>query len=159
VVSCLEFQALPQHNACWSVLDGERPSIGLPALLALLESGPVTAVAEPVFVDNGDKTAMTRALRDRMLGEGRYLGDPAGIDRYPQIPGIDSWVVRLPVVECQDETLCAGGDPQQIVGALCFEVREIELGPVWEIRGRFLCPETDPDLFERCELGPAFVEP
>jgi len=161
VVSCLEFSSVPAQNACWSVVDGTSPSITSPPLIEIVESGAV-AQSEAVFLDNGDKSVVIRAMHDRMYGFSIYEGDPAGVDRYPPFGGFsDSWVVRLPVVECQDVTQCAGGAPQEIVDSLCFEIREI-LSPPYDrdraVKGRFLCPETDPELFEECQLGPAFVD-
>lgn len=163
LLSCLEFHVVPGQNACWTVLDDQSPAVNTPYMIDILENAPVTAAAMPVFVDNGDKSAFFSRMRELMLGEGRYLGHPAGTDRYPWAPGIDSWVVRLPLVECQDDgNHCVGGSPQQLVGALCFEIREIEVFPVRVVRGRFLCPDgaspADRELFEQCELGPDFVD-
>jgi hypothetical protein len=89
---------------------------------------------------------------------------------------VDSWVVKPPVVECQDVRHCAGGPPAQITGGLCFEIREIvEPGsgacnaPVNGgdkiIKGRALCPNspnpTVRDLYEEFCLpaGGTSVDP
>jgi len=53
----------------------------------------------------------------------------------------------------EEERHCAGGSPADVVGFVCFEVREVTVTPAKIIRGRFLCP-SDP-LFAECDLGPA----
>jgi len=74
------------------------------------------------------------------------------------VPGIDSWVVRLPVTECQNPgNQCRPGTPQQLIDAICFEIREVQIsGAPKYIAGRFLCPG-DP-LFKDCDLGPPVIE-
>jgi hypothetical protein len=91
---------------------------------------------------------------------------PAGMNRYkpdpttgpgPLRPGIDSWVVKLPVFECIPGRNCSGGDPMALIGGVCIEIREI-LEPAGDygaggltthqIKGRFLCPDS-PTLEER----------
>ena len=65
-----------------------------------------------------------------------------GTDYYPPFhdpPQADSWVVKLPVIECQTDDHCAGGDPAKLVGFVCFEVREVVATPDKIIRGQFLC--------------------
>jgi hypothetical protein len=66
-------------------------------------------------------------------------------------PEPDSWVVSLPVIECQSDGHCAGGTAAQMVGVVCFELREVTVTPEKIIRGRFLCPG-DP-LWSECDGG------
>ena len=40
-----------------------------------------------------------------------------------------SWIVKLPVIECQTDDQCAGGDPAKLVGFVCFEIREVAPAP------------------------------
>ena len=54
-------------------------------------------------------------------------------------------------MECQTGINCAGGVANEIVGFVCFEVREVVVTPDKIIRGRFLCP-TDA-LFSECDAG------
>ena len=61
------------------------------------------------------------------------------------------FVVGLPVFECQTDDHCAGGDPAYIVGAVCFEIREIIVTPNKVIKGRFLCQGDA--LFSQCGIG------
>lgn len=153
-VSCLEFHATPEQNACWTAFDDQSPSVNTPDLSDIVENGNSTAVhvSDSVFVDNGDKTPIIGDIDDRFQGNGVFSGNPAGVDRYAPTNGnVDSWVVGLPVIECQTTTHCAGGDTADIVGFVCFEIMEIEVTPGKIIRGRFLCP-TDP-LFTECDLG------
>jgi hypothetical protein len=154
-VTCLEFHSTPEQNACWTAFDDQSPSVNTPDLIDIVEDGnPVDiSTARPVYLDNGTKVPVIDEINDRFLGEGSYVGKTAGTDRYapvhtPAQP--DSWVVGLPVVECQTETHCAGGI-SAIVGAVCFEIREILVTPEKIVKGRFLC-ETDP-LFDECDIG------
>jgi cysteine-rich repeat protein len=157
VVSCLEFYATPEQNACWSVFDGEHPAVSTWRMHDIVNDGPITVDSSLVYLDNYTKTPIVQDIWDRMMHGSRSEG-PAGTDRYPDVPGIDSWVVRLPIVECQNpRDACASGSPKAITGALCFEIREIRVIPDRVIAGRFLCPERDPELFAECELGPLFT--
>ncbi len=157
MVSCLEFFATPAINACWSVFDGENPYVSMPRMHEIIEDGPITVDSSLVYLDNATRTPTVGAIWDRMMREISGEG-PAGTDRYPDVPGIDSWVVRLPIVECQNPgDRCAANSPKEITGALCFEIREIVVAPERIIKGRFLCPERDPELFAECELGPLFT--
>ena len=89
-----------------------------------------------------------------MQGNGKYTGEAEGIDRYfPKDGKMDSWVVKLPVIECQSDDHCSGGDTAGIVGFVCFELREINVTPGKVMRGRFLCP-SDP-LYDECDAGDA----
>jgi Flp pilus assembly protein TadG len=153
-VSCLEFHSTSEQNACWTAFDGDSASINTPNLTDIVNNGNPDDVStsEPVYVDNGTKTPVIKDIKDRMMGDGAFAGDPHGEDRYLPKDGVqDSWVVGLPVVECQTGINCAGGSPMDIVGFVCFEIREITVTPDKIIRGRFLC-ETDP-LFEICDVG------
>jgi cysteine-rich repeat protein len=157
VVSCLEFFATPALNACWSVFDGENPYVSTPRMHEIIEDGPITVDSSLVYLDNHTKPLIVGDIWDRMM-RGSSSEGPAGTDRYPDVPGIDSWVVRLPIVECQNPgDRCTTNSPKEITGALCFEIREIRVTPDRVIAGRFLCPERDPELFEECQLGPLFT--
>jgi len=157
VVSCLEFFATPALNACWSVFDGENPYVSTPRMHEIIEDGPITVDSSLVYLDNHTKPLIVGDIWDRMM-RGSSSEGPAGTDRYPDVPGIDSWVVRLPIVECQNPgDRCTTNSPKEITGALCFEIREIRVTPDRVIAGRFLCPERDPELFAECELGPLFT--
>jgi Flp pilus assembly protein TadG len=158
--SCLEFHNTSEQNACWTQFDGEDPSINSTDLTDLVETGSTFEVGEdPIHVDNGTKTPVIKEIKDRFFGNAPY-GDPAGAnadhpdgDYYPGgTPGVpDSWVVRLPVVECQTDSHCGGGDPMQVVGAVCFEIREITVTPDKIIRGTFMCPSHP--RWDECDLG------
>ncbi len=148
--SCLEFFSTPEQNACWTVLDDERPAVGNPALIDFIDDAPITVDSSLAYVDYGTKTPTIVDIYNRML--------ELGTDRYPDVPGIDSWVVRLPVVECLNPgDFCSSGSLKKVTGALCFEIREIVLFPDRLIKGRFVCPEREPELFAECELGPLFT--
>lgn len=153
-VSCLEFHSSPEQNACWTVFDAGSPTISTPDLTDILRDGNGSPVgSDPIYVDNGTKTPVIQDIYDKMFGEGYWNGQaPAGTDRYADPPGVDSWVVGFPVVECQNPgDGCASGDPQQVIGGVCFEIREIEVTPDKIIKGRFLC-QGDP-LWDECDLG------
>ena len=68
----------------------------------------------------------------------------------PNLEGGDG-SFRLRVVERQSDANCAGGAPAEIVGFVCFEVREVSTVPGKVIRGRFLC-DSDP-LISECDVG------
>jgi Flp pilus assembly protein TadG len=154
-VTCIEFNATGEQNACWTAFDGDSPSVNTPDLIDIVEDGnPVeVSTAMPVFLDNGDKTPVISEIYDRFRGDGAYVGNAGGTDRYAPVhspPVPDSWVVGLPVVECQSETHCAG-KLSSIVGVVCFEIREVLVTPEKIIKGRFLC-DTDP-LMKECDVG------
>jgi len=158
-VSCLQFHATEEQNACWTNFDYQSPSVSANDLRNVIRSGNVTQISGnyEVFLDNGDKASVIKEISDRFYGNGVHSGDPAGIDRYPPLDGesddgeSDSWVTSLPVIECQSEDHCSGGGTGTIVGFVCFEIREVIPVPDKIIRGRFLC-ETDP-LFASCDIG------
>jgi hypothetical protein len=143
--TCLEFSSTGEQNACWTAFDGDSPSINPPKLNDIVDAGNAGDVqsGDEVYLDNGDKAATQAYISDKMYGNDAYAGNPAGVDRYPPFDGNeDSWVVKLPVVECQDVAHCAGPSTYAITGGVCFEVREIAAPPTTsakEIRGRFLC--------------------
>ena len=151
-VSCLEFFATPDQNACWTVFDPDHPSVSSSGLRDIVESRNEYPVGpDPIFVDNGTKTPIVRAIQERFLGTGEFAGEPEGQDTDGD-GVIDSWVVTLPVVECQNPgDHCASGDPAKLVGVVCFDLQEVLVTPEKIIKGEFLCP-TDP-RFERCDIG------
>ena len=155
-VSCLEFHSTNDQNACWTSFDDGSPSVNTADLRDLVDTGVAQSVSvdDSFYLDNGDKTPVIGAINDRFQGTGAFVGEGDGIDRYAPFDGInDSWIVKLPVVECQSGTRCGGGGTADIVGFVCFELREINVTPLKVIRGRFLCP-TDP-LYSECDAGDA----
>jgi hypothetical protein len=115
-------------------------------------SNPIEVGSEPVYVDNGTKTPVVDIISQKFYGTGEYYGNPSGTDTDGD--GIsDSWVVGLPVIECQNPgPNCASGDPQEIVGGVCFDINEVRVTPEKVIKGRFLCPG-DPRYSTDCGLG------
>jgi hypothetical protein len=162
-VHCLEFSSTDEQNACWTALDGSSSSVNnnnLKPIVDKCNTGDVDA-GDEAYLDNGDKNETLHYIRDKFYGDGHPPdgpppGSPAGVDRYPsdEVPSrIDSWVVKLPVFECQEDDHCAGPDTFAITGGVCFEIREI-LSPPHDpgerlIKGRFLCPG-DPLFQEFC---------
>ena len=155
-VSCLEFSSTSEQNACWTAYEENDSSVGASKVADLVKTGYQQEVESlfPIFVDNGNKTGVIKETWERMQGKGSYTGKgPAGTDHYPPFDGVsDSWVVGLPVIECQSDDHCTAGTHAEMVGFVCFEIREILATPEKVIKGRFLCP-TDP-LFEQCPIGP-----
>jgi hypothetical protein len=153
-VSCLEFASTPEQNACWTQFE-HTPSVNTSDMTDIIESGVEFEVAagESYYSDNGTKTPVIDDINDRFLGEGKWSGGNGdGVDRYAPFDGqADSWVVTLPVVECQTGTHCSSGTETEIVGFVCFEIREVDVTPAKEIRGRFLCP-TDPLFEQECDI-------
>jgi hypothetical protein len=155
-VTCLEFHSTPEQNACWTNFSGENPSVNTSDMTGIIEDGQEFEVStdQPIYIDNGTKTPVIGDIEDRFLGNGYWQNNPSGSDIYEPIhvpPQSDSWVVGLPVIECQDGIGCATGDPMRVVGVVCFEIREVTVVPDKIIRGRFLCP-TD-ELFDQCDVG------
>jgi Putative Flp pilus-assembly TadE/G-like len=188
-IFCGEFSATVEQNMCWVNFSDSDKSLAPKELDDIIDDGhpEEVDVGDKTYVDNGDKTDVVDYLRDAFYGckDGGGPGTPPdarGTDEYGS-GFIDSWVVKLPVIECQDETQCAGGDPAAIVGGVCFEIREIiapapgpgvnckfghtpPSGKSRLIKGRPLCPNsTDPkvqELYEEhCMLEPpdGSVEP
>jgi hypothetical protein len=155
-VSCLEFSSQGDQNACWTAFDGDSSAIGTPTLLDLIEDGNSTDISGEVYVDNGDKVPAIREIYDRFHGTGSYSPPPGEGDDTDVDDVADSWVVTLPVIECQNPgDGCATGNTQEIKGFICFEIKEVLVpphDPARIIKGNFLCP-TD----SRCDttgLGP-----
>jgi Flp pilus assembly protein TadG len=154
-VTCLEFHNTAEQNACWHPYDGDHPSVNTADVRDLVETGYQGEVESlfPIYVDNGTKTPVIDEIKNRMQGTGGYVGNAAGTDRYAPFDGVnDSWIVGFPVIECQSENHCAGGTVADMVGFVCFEIREVIVTPDKIIKGRFLCP-SDP-LFAECPIGP-----
>lgn len=141
-VTCLEFYSTPEQNSCWTVFDGDSASVNAPGLLDIVQDGAPAIDGSPVYLDNGDKTPVIAEIHDKFYGEGAYTGNPSGQDYYPgpDDPRPDSWVTVLPVVECQDDAECAGGDAFRIVGFACFEIREVIVTPDKIVKGTLMCP-------------------
>ena len=146
--SCLEFFSTPEQNACWTQFSSTHPAVTVPGTSDIVQNGnPDDIGQDPIYVDNGTKTPLVQDIKDRFDVD----GDDTNGD------GIkDSWVVTLPMVECQNPgDKCAGGDPQYIVGFLCMDIHEIIVTPDKLIKGDFIC-STDP----RCDtpgFGPGGV--
>ncbi len=153
-VSCLEFASTTEQNACWTQFS-HHPSLNTNDMTQIIEDGVEFKVkaGEEYFVDNGTKTPIIDDINDRFLGEGYWSGGRGdGVDRYAPFDGVaDSWVVTLPVIECQTGIHCAQGTETEVVGFVCFEIREVEVNPGKVIRGRFLCP-TDPLFDAECDI-------
>jgi hypothetical protein len=154
VVSCLEFASTPEQNACWTALSETDSAVSTTAMRKIITDWNPNSLdtRSQIFLDNGTKTAVMNTLSDRFYGSGAWNASTrGGTDRYAPFDGVsDSWVVPLPVVECQDDINCAGGENARVQGYVCFEVREIIGAPNKLIKGRFLCA-SDP-LFEDCDL-------
>jgi len=139
-VSCLEFYSTPEQNACWTTFNSDSPSVNVPDMTDIVRNGNEGTIGnEPIYIDNGTKTPVVQDIKDRFDAEGSDTnGDGA----------VDSWVVALPIIECQNPgDQCASGDRQDIVGFLCMDIREVIVTPDKLIKGTFICP-TDP----RCDL-------
>jgi len=144
--SCLEFHSTPEQNACWTTFGEDNPAITVPNLTDIVESGNQYEVGKnPIYIDNGTKTPVVQDIKDRFDLEGTDTGSHAG---HVDGDGIkDSWIVGLPMIECQNPgDGCAGGDTQYIVGFLCMDIKEIIVTPDKIIKGDFIC-STDP----RCD--------
>jgi Flp pilus assembly protein TadG len=135
-VSCLQFSTTEQQTACWTVFDGASSSVNASTASNIVENGTTfeVNVGEKIYIDNGSKVSVLMDLADRFSQQGE--------DYYAPIhdpPQVDSWIVKLPVVECQTDDGCAGGVPAKLVGFVCFEIREVTATPDQIIRGEFLC--------------------
>ncbi len=137
----LEFNSTPDQNACWTDFEQDT-TIKTPEMEDLVRSGNTELVGASgdIQLDNGDKTPVISLIKQKFLGTGEYFGSPSGSDLYDPPEGIDSWVVKLPVVTCQTGDHCGGPYIVPIIGFICFEMREILLTPEKEIMGRFFCP-------------------
>lgn len=140
MVSCLEFFATGNQNACWSDFSPSSPAVSANDLQGIVVSGSVGTIgAQAVYVDNGTKTPVVSEIFDRFHGQGAYSGNPSGTDT--NADGVmDSWVMAFPTFECQNPgARCASGTPAKIVGFVCFDLQEVEVTPNKVIRGQFLC--------------------
>jgi hypothetical protein len=138
--SCLEFFSTPKQNACWTVFDTGNPAVSTTGLTEVVANGNTDDIGdEPIFLDNGTKTPIVQDIKDRFDAEGTDT-DGDGIN--------DSWVITLPMVECQNPgDQCASGNTQEIVGFLCMDIREVIVTPDKIIKGDFICA-SDP----RCDM-------
>jgi Flp pilus assembly protein TadG len=137
--SCLRFYANSEQNACWTVFDSDSSAVSTNGLTEVVANGNSGDIGEePIYLDNGTKTPIVQDIKDRFDAEGTDTdGDLV----------VDSWVVSLPMVECQDSgDKCASGDTQHIVGFLCLDIHEIIVTPEKIIKGDFVC-SSDP----RCD--------
>ncbi|MBW2495310.1 MAG: hypothetical protein JRE43_11210 [Deltaproteobacteria bacterium] len=139
MATCLEFFSTPEQNACWTAFQTDSSAVSVPLMTDIISNGnPEEIGADPIYLDNGTKTPVVQDIKDKFEAEGSDTnGD--GI--------VDSWVVTLPIVECQNPgDQCATGNTQQIVGFLCMDIREVLVTPEKVIKGDFIC-STDP----RCD--------
>jgi type II secretory pathway pseudopilin PulG len=153
-VTCLEFQSTPEQNACWTEMSPTDPSVSASGLQDVVQDGnPVPVGDQPIYIDNGTKTPVVDEISDRFEGGGDYTGNGSGED----LDGdgdADSWLVPLPILECQNPGAhCASGTPQRVVGVACFDIQEVIPTPNKIIKGSFVCPG-DPRFSESaCGVG------
>jgi hypothetical protein len=157
MVTALEFASSNgEQNACWTELDPVDSSINTPGLEDIIESGnPVAVGDKPIYVDNGTKAAVLHEIYNRFYDQGNYSGDPDGGGADTNGNGVnDSWVIPLPIVECQyPGDGCAGGSAQKIVGVTCFDVQEVTPGSEKIIKGEFVCPGDPRWDDSKCSAG------
>ncbi|MEN8185048.1 MAG: hypothetical protein ABFS46_21205, partial [Myxococcota bacterium] len=150
--TCLDFYSTGNQIACWTQFDGDSASINTSDLTGIIHDGNPVEVSsgQSFYVDNGVKTPVIDDIADRFYGDGDWDNDPSGSDN--DLDGkSDSWVVGLPVIECQqDGDECAKGDPAKLMGVVCFEIQEVIVTPDKRIKGRFLCK--DDVKFKDCDL-------
>jgi hypothetical protein len=154
MVTALQFLAQGDQNACWTELDPVDSSINTPGLEDIIRNGnPVPVGNDPIYVDNGTKNAVLQDIRNKFLGEGSYSGNPGGQDTNGNGTP-DSWVIPLPIIECQSPgDGCAGGSSQKIVGVACFDVQEVTAGSDKKIKGEFVCPGDPRWDDSKCSVG------
>jgi len=158
-VSCAVLNPSNDQEVCWSEFSTSSPGVSASDLKDLVENGNIDPVgAEPVYIDNGTTASVIREARWKFEGSHGYPSRP-GSDLYP--PGgngePDSWVVVIPLVECQNPGPgCAGGSAQMLVGLICMDIHEInEGGSPKYIKFSVLCPSDS-----RCDfsgLGPGGI--
>ena len=154
IVSCLEFQSTGTQNACWTELDSTSSGVSTAGLEDIIKDGnPTPAGEDPIYVDNGTKNAVLQDIRNKFLGLQSYSGDPGGKDTNGN-GTIDSWLVPLPIVQCQNPGAgCAGGTAQKIVGVACLDIQEVTAGSAKVIKAEYVCPG-DPRFDESaCSVG------
>jgi hypothetical protein len=156
MVSCLQFAATGDQNACWTELDSVSSSINTPGLEDIIQDGnPVAAGGKPIYVDNGTKNAVLQEIANRFYDTGAYSGVPGGGEDTPgSPPGNDTWLVPLPIIECQNPgDGCAGGSAQKIVGVACLDIQEVEAGSVKRIKAEYVCPGDPRFDASKCSVG------
>jgi hypothetical protein len=145
-ISCLDFEGTTVQHACFTNFGPPGSNTNVPEMRDLIQDGNATELASGIDIElnNGDMTPLFSEIITRFEAEGS--------DRYEPLDDLkDSWVVRLPVVSCQQGVPpCGQGE---VRGFVCFELRQIERNPDKELRGRFLCPNRDPELFRECVLA------
>jgi hypothetical protein len=155
MVTCLEFFATGNQNACWTEFNPSSSSVSSSGLQGVVQNGnPGTIGDVPIYLDNGTKTPIVREISDKFYGQGAYSGNPAGTDTNGD--GVsDSWVLGFPTVTCQNPSPhCAGGTTADINGFVCFDLQEVETTPGKIIRGQFLCPTDSRCAGVASGLGP-----
>ena len=155
-VSCLQFQNTGDQNACWTELDSTSSGVSTAGLEDIIKDGnPVAAGKDPIYVDNGTKNAVLQEIRNRFLNTGSYSGQPGGgVDTIPGPHGSDSWLVPLPIVECQSPgDGCAGGSAQKIVGVACLDIQEVTAGSDKKIKAEYVCPGDPRFDASKCDVG------
>jgi hypothetical protein len=156
MVTRLEFASSGEQNACWTELDAVDSSINTPGLEDIIEDGnPVAVGAKPIYVDNGTKAAVIKDIADRFYDSGKYSNTPGGGEDTPgSPPGNDTWLVPLPIIECQNPgDGCAGGSAQKIVGVACLDIKEVNESPDNILRAEFVCPSDPRWDASKCSVG------
>jgi Flp pilus assembly protein TadG len=154
MVTCVEYHAQPEQNVCWTDMDPDDTAVNVPDLLDIVQDGnPIPVGPRPIWVDNGNKTPVIREIDNRFEGKSNYSGNPSGTD----LDGdgdADSWLVPLPIVECQNPgNGCSRSGPQRIVGVACFELQEVKVVPDQIIKGSFVCPGHPRWEGSACDVG------
>jgi hypothetical protein len=155
MVSCLQFQMQGDQNACWTQLDAVNSSVSTTGLEDIIEDGnPVAAGQDPIYVDNGTKAAVIKDIADRFNDAGEYSNQPGGGEDTNGNGKNDSWLVPLPIIECQNPGAgCAGGTQQKIVGVACLDIQEVTTGSDKIIKAEYVCPG-DPRFDDsKCSVG------
>jgi len=155
IVSCLQFQTGGTQNACWTALDPVNSTVGASDLQKIIQDGnPLPAGKDPIFVDNGSKNSVLQEIRDRFLNQGAYAGKPGGGVDTNGNGTPDSWLVPLPIVQCQSPGAgCAAGTTQKIVGVACLDVQEVTAGSAKIIKAEFVCPSDPRFDASKCSVG------
>lgn len=155
-VSCIQFHNTAEQTGCWTQFDGVSASVNTADLVDIADDGLDEGVTadEDIFLDNGDKVPVLKVIHDRFYGVPPYdtpelkMGSDTDLDGRE-----DSWVIGLPVVECQSTDHCAKGLPVKVKGFVCVEIREVSLDPPKMIRVNFLCAELHPEKYAECKAG------